>query len=337
MLVTGGAGFIGSHLVDSLLDCGARVRVLDNLATGQKVNLSHCFEHIEFLEGDLRDRDMCARACEGIAFVFHQAALGSVPRSMKEPATTIAVNVSGTGNLFEAARNARVRRVIYASSSSVYGDRAKLPNREGEEGVPLSPYAASKVMNEELAAVFGRCFAMEMIGLRYFNVYGPRQDPEGPYAAVVPRFFRACARREPPVIYGDGEQSRDFTFVADAVRANLLACAAPKSALGRAYNVSGGKRTPIKELAEVVRAVFGGGAPARFEEPRPGEVRHSQADLSLSGEAIGYAPSFDLSAGIAAYRRDYQEETEDSLTDPRGAASSAQASKPASIHRGDLR
>jgi nucleoside-diphosphate-sugar epimerase len=191
VLVTGGAGFIGSHLVDALLERGARVRVLDNFATGRRENLAHSIGRIELMEGDIRDAATCGRACDGVAVVFHQAALGSVPRSMKDPATTIAVNVGGTANVFAAARDAKVSRVVYASSSSVYGDSDKLPKREGEEGKPLSPYALSKVMNEQLADVFTLCFGVELIGLRYFNVYGPRQDPQGPYAAVIPRFFAA--------------------------------------------------------------------------------------------------------------------------------------------------
>ena len=191
-LVTGGAGFIGSHLVDALLERGARVRVLDDLSSGSLENLAGAHARIEFLHDDIRDPGACRRACAGVTWVFHQAARGSVPRSMADPATSIAINVSGTVNIFAAARDEKVARVIYASSSSVYGDSPKLPKREGEEGRPLSPYALSKVVNEQLADVFGRCYGMPFVGLRYFNVYGPRQDPEGPYAAVIPRFFKAC-------------------------------------------------------------------------------------------------------------------------------------------------
>jgi nucleoside-diphosphate-sugar epimerase len=294
-LVTGGAGFIGSHLVDVLLARGARVRVLDDFSTGRRENLP---EGSEVVDGDIRDTLACRRACAGVTVVFHQAALGSVPRSLADPATTMAVNVTGTANVLSAAREAGARRIVYASSSSVYGDAEPIVKREGEEGKPLSPYAASKVMNEELAEVFARCYGMELIGLRYFNVYGPRQVPEGPYAAVIPRFFRACLAGEPPVIYGDGEQSRDFTFVEDAVRANLLAAAAPAEACGRAYNVARGERTTISELALRIRETAGRGPSPRHEPPRAGDVRHSQADPSSAQVRLGFRAEVDLSAGL---------------------------------------
>ena len=305
ILVTGGAGFIGSHLIDALLERRAVVRTLDNHSTGSPENLAHCRERIEIMEGDLRDPQTCREACEGIEFVFHEAALGSVPRSIEDPATTLAINVCGTANLFAAARDAKVRRVVYASSSSVYGDSEALPKREGEEGIPLSPYAASKLMNEELAAVFGRCYRMELIGLRYFNVYGPRQDPQGPYAAVIPRFFQAYAAGRAPVIYGDGEQSRDFTFVADAVAANLLAATAPPTAAGKAYNVACGQRTTVNELARVIREVVGGGPDPRHEPARDGDIRHSAADLSRSRRELGYDPSVKLREGLSKSRPHY--------------------------------
>ncbi|HEY1433784.1 MAG TPA: SDR family oxidoreductase [Thermoanaerobaculia bacterium] len=298
VLVTGGAGFIGSHLVDALLERGARVRVLDDLSNGKRENLAHCASRIEFLEGDIRDVGVCARACRDIAVVFHQAALGSVPRSMKDPSSSIAVNVGGTANVFAAARDAGVRRLVYASSSSVYGDSTRLPKREGEEGRPLSPYALSKVVDEELAEVFGRCYGLELVGLRYFNVYGPRQDPHGPYAAVVPLFFSACLKDEAPVIFGDGAQSRDFTFVADAVAANLRGAVAPSSACGKAYNVAGGNQTSVNDLAQAIRQAVGKGAPARHEPPRAGDVLHSAADLSRVGRELGYAPTVSLAEGL---------------------------------------
>jgi nucleoside-diphosphate-sugar epimerase len=305
VLVSGGAGFIGSHLVDALLARNAHVTVLDNLSTGRLENLGDNLDRITFVRGDVRDLAMCRRACQGADFVFHQAALGSVPRSMADPATTLAVNVGGTANVFTAARDAFVHRIVYASSSSVYGDAEGLPKREGEEGRPLSPYALSKRTCEEVASMFARCFGMDMVGLRYFNVYGPRQDPEGPYAAVVPRFFAAAIAGEAPVIYGDGEQSRDFTFVADAVSANLCAAIAPRDACGRAYNVAGGRRVTLNELARAVRELAGGPEP-RHERSREGDIRHSEADLTLSRTALAYEPSTDLPSGLAASREYYE-------------------------------
>ncbi|MGB5550614.1 MAG: NAD-dependent epimerase/dehydratase family protein, partial [Thermoanaerobaculia bacterium] len=260
VLVTGGGGFIGSNLVDDLLARGARVRVLDNFATGRRENLAHCADGIELLEGDIRDGATCEASCRDQRFVFHQAALGSVPRSMEDPATTLDVNTQGTANMLAAARNAGVERFVFASSSSVYGDSPRLPKKEGEEGAPLSPYATSKSFCEELADTFSRCYGLMWVGLRYFNVYGPRQDPAGPYAAVIPRFFDALLDDERPLIYGDGEQSRDFTYVADAARANLLAAGAGDEACNRAYNVAAGDRTSVNELAELVRQAVGSSA-----------------------------------------------------------------------------
>lgn len=328
VLVTGGAGFIGSHLVDALVCRGALVVVLDNLATGRLSNLAHHLgpdalaraQHggplplpvegagITLLLGDIRDAATCRAACglDGVGdrrlpapgYLFHQAALGSVPRSMKDPATSLAVNVGGTANLLAAARDAGVKRVVYASSSSVYGDSPSLPKREGGEGKPLSPYALSKVMDEELADVFGRCFGMELVGLRYFNVFGPRQDPNGPYAAVIPRFFSASTRGVAPVIYGDGEQSRDFTFVENVVEANLLAAGAPVAACGRAFNVAAGHRTSVNELARSIAETCGGSPAPVHEAPRAGDVRDSLADLALVQGALGYQPRVDLAEGL---------------------------------------
>ncbi len=295
VLVTGGAGFIGSHLVDALLARGARVRVLDDLSSGRRENVP---AGADLVEADIRDAQACRSACSGAAYVFHQAALGSVPRSIADPATSIAVNVTGTANVFAAAREAGVQRVVYASSSSVYGDAESVLKREGGEGRPISPYAASKAMNEELADVFGRCYGLEMIGLRYFNIYGPRQTPEGPYAAVIPRFFRACLAGEAPVIHGDGSQSRDFTFVEDAVLANLLAAGAPAEACGRAYNVARGERTTVAELAERIREAAGSGLPARHEPVRPGDVPHSQADPSEAEARLGFRAQTRLRDGL---------------------------------------
>lgn len=331
VLVTGGAGFIGSHLVDALVARGERVRVLDDLSTGKRQNLAHHLEPprgsgrggtatprsspsgpgsdrpsevdpraVELVAGDIRDLETCRRAVEGTRVVFHQAALGSVPRSLETPAATFAINAGGTVNVFTAARDAGVERVVYASSSSVYGDSRRSPKREGEEGRTLSPYALSKAVTEETADVFARCFGLTLVGLRYFNVYGPRQDPEGPYAAVVPRFFRAALAGRPLVVFGDGEQSRDFTFVTDAVAANLLAAEAPVEGAVVA-NVAGGRAVSVNRLAAAVPAAAGLAADAvevRHEAPRPGDVRHSLADLARAGDLLGYEPAVGLDEGL---------------------------------------
>ncbi len=297
-LVTGGAGFIGSHLVDALASRGAAVRVLDNLSSGRRENLARRWGHVELYEDDIRDLEACRRACRGVGTVFHQAARGSVPLSIEDPATTFAINVAGTANVFAAARDAGVRRVVYASSAAVYGDSPEMPRREGREGAPLSPYAASKGMCEELAAVYGRCYGLEIIGLRYFNVYGPRQRCDGPYASAIPRFLDACVNGRPPTVHGDGGQSRDFLFVADAVGANLLAAAAPARVCGRAYNVATGRETRVLELVEIIRRLAGGGPEPVYEPARAGDVRGSLADLTRCREALGYRPRYDLEAAI---------------------------------------
>ena len=298
VLVTGGAGFIGSHIVDALLEQGAKVRVIDNFDTGLHENLAHVSAQIELHEADIRDYSACVKACEGVDIVIHQAALGSVPRSMDDPATSLAVNVSGTANIFAAARAAGINRVVYASSSSVFGETETLPKREGEEGDRLSPYALSKWMNEELAEIFARCYGMSLVGLRYFNIYGPRQRPDGPYAAVVPKFFAACEAGESPVIFGDGAQSRDFTFVKDAARANLLAATADvKGAV--AMNIGAGGVTTVTELADVICDVMGGKVKPSYVEERAGDIRHSQADCSRAADVIGFTAAVQLAEGLA--------------------------------------
>ena len=298
VLVTGGAGFIGSHLVDALVGRGARVRVLDDLSSGSVGNLAHHGNAIELQRGDIRDIEASRHACAGATWVFHLAALGSVPRSLEDPASTIAVNVTGTANVFAAAREAGAQRVVYASSSSVYGDSETLPKREGQEGAPLSPYALSKVMNEQLAATFARSFGQELVGLRFFNIYGPRQSPDGSYAAVVPRFVAAARGGEPMEIHGDGEQSRDFTYVTDAVQAALLAAGAPPEACGAAYNVAGGERVTMNELATRLASLAGSTIPSSHVAPRPGDVRHSLADLTAARERLGYLPRVPVAEGL---------------------------------------
>ncbi len=298
VLVTGGAGFIGSHIVDALLARGARVRVLDNFVSGTPGNLRHCHGAIDLHQGDIRDFATCVRASQGVRWVIHQAALGSVPRSMDDPATSLSVNVNGTAHVFAAARDAGAERVVYASSSAVYGDSTRLPKREGEEGAPLSPYALSKRMNEELAELFARCYRMTFVGLRYFNVYGPRQSPDGPYAAVVPRFFEACRAGEAPVIFGDGAQSRDFTFVDDVVAANLGALTAPLTG-AHAFNIGAGGTTTVLELARTICRVMGQKLEPRHAPARAGDVLHSLADTSRARAALGFCAATPLERGLA--------------------------------------
>jgi nucleoside-diphosphate-sugar epimerase len=301
VLVTGGAGFIGSHLCAGLLARGAKVRVLDNFATGFRHNLAPFMADIELIEGDIRDPEVCKKAAQGTRFVFHQAALGSVPRSVDDPSTSIAINVTGTANVFAAARDAGVEQVVYASSSAVYGDSTRMPKREGEEGSPLSPYAVSKRLNEELADVYALCYGMKLIGLRYFNVYGPRPDPSGPYAAVVPRFFDAAGAGKAPVIYGDGLQSRDFTFVADVVEANLLAARAPLNSTA-VCNIGAGSTTTVKQLAETICQIMGAKVGPIHEPERMGDVRHSQADASRAKQLFGFEAQVSLEEGLKRTR-----------------------------------
>ena len=298
VLVTGGAGFIGSHLVDALVGAGARVRVLDDLSSGSRANLEHLAGRVELILGDVREIADCRRACDGARRVFHLAALCSVPMSLRDPAATIAVNVGGTANVLAAAAGATAERVVYASSSSVYGDAPGLPQREGEEGVPLSPYALSKAMAEQLAEQFSRTLGLQTVGLRYFNVYGPRQRPDGAYAAVVPRFLAARAAGLPMEIHGDGAQTRDFVYVGDAVAATLLAATAPPSACGRAYNVAGGRSVSVRELAAAVLELTGASAPPRHLPARPGDVPNSRADLGAAERDLGYRPSVGLAEGL---------------------------------------
>jgi nucleoside-diphosphate-sugar epimerase len=308
-LVTGGAGFIGSHLVDALVALGAEVAVLDNFATGKRANLAQHGDSIALVEGDIRDIEACRSALGAAAgdsgspneppLLFHQAALGSVPRSLADPATSLAVNVSGTANVFAAARDAGVTRVVYASSSSVYGDSPTRPKREGEEGRALSPYAVSKIMDEDLADIFGRCYGMEFVGLRYFNVYGPRQDPQGPYAAVIPRFFQAYLEGRAPVIFGDGEQSRDFTPIADVVQANLRGALALPASCGRAYNVAVGQAISVNRLAAEIRSLCGGGPDPDHHPERAGDIRHSLADLSNISSGLGYVPRLTMPEALS--------------------------------------
>ncbi len=312
-LVTGGAGFIGSHLVEKLLSLGQQVVVLDNLATGRRENLDDAIqgapiEHrgkIRFVKGDITDKTVCSSACAGVDYVLHQAGLGSVPRSIERPADTHAANVTGTLNLLVAARDSGVKRMVYASSSSVYGDDPTLPKVEANTGNPLSPYAASKAMCETYSQVFHRCYGFESLGLRYFNVFGPRQDPEGPYAAVLPKWLSALKKRELVFINGDGETSRDFCYVANVVQANLLAATAQHRDLGcQVFNVARGDRTSLNDLFKAIREnlqkrdpSLGNPEPV-YREFRPGDILHSQADISSIRRLTGYSPTHDVRQGL---------------------------------------
>jgi len=296
-LVTGGAGFIGSHIVEELLRRGRKVRVLDNFLTGKRGNLAPFDGRIEVLEGDIRDPDACRRAVRGMDYVLHQAALPSVPRSLADPVLTDDINVRGTLNVLWAAREAGVRRLVFASSSSCYGDDPGLPKKEGREGRPLSPYAVSKIAGEGYLQVFTLTYGLEAVALRYFNVFGPRQDPFSPYAAVIPLFINRILRDERPVIFGDGEQSRDFTYVANVVEANLLACEAPGAA-GRILNVAGASRITVNELAGKINACLGASVLPEHVDPRPGDIRHSYADISEARAVLGFSPSVGFDEGL---------------------------------------
>jgi nucleoside-diphosphate-sugar epimerase len=299
-LVTGGGGFIGSHLVDALLDRGDTVRVLDDWSNGNAANLDPRNARLNVVSGDIRDLDCVSRCASACDVVFHQAALGSVPRSLADPGRTHDVNVNGSFTVFQAARAAKVPRVVFASSSSVYGDHPGLPKVEENLGVPLSPYAASKRATEIEAAGMARSYGMVFVGLRYFNVYGPRQRADSPYAAVIPLFFQAALRGLSPRIHGDGAQSRDFTFVSDVVSANLLAADAPMPAGGApVFNVSRGERVTINELWQAVAKETGTGAEPEHVAPRPGDVLHSLASLDAARRDISYRPCISLTEGLA--------------------------------------
>jgi UDP-N-acetylglucosamine 4-epimerase len=296
-LVTGGAGFIGSHIVETLAGGGAEVRVLDNLSTGKLDNLAPWTDRIEFLEGDIRDPEACARAVRGIDHVLHQAALASVPGSVADPVLTNAVNITGTLNLLLAAKDAGVKSLVLASSSAVYGDDPTLPKVEGAEGRLLSPYAVSKLVDEKYAQVFHVLYGMRTVALRYFNVFGPRQDPNSQYAAVIPLFITKVLRGERPVIYGDGEQSRDFIYVKNVVQANLAAAASPEGA-GEVFNVASGSGLTVRGLLDAVNEVLGTDVKAVTADPRPGDIKHSIADIGKARRILGFEPAVPFIEGL---------------------------------------
>jgi UDP-glucose 4-epimerase len=297
-LVTGGAGFIGSHLVDRLLAERWRVRLVDDFSSGREANVAHLQGRAELIRGDLRDRALLASAVAGVEVVFHQGAVPSVPRSIAEPERTHDVNVNGTLGLLEASRAAGVRRVVFAASSSAYGDTSELPKVETMPPRPLSPYALQKYTAERYCQLYHGLYGLETVALRYFNVYGPRQNPASEYAAVIPRFVTACLANESPVVFGDGDQTRDFTFVGDAVDANLLAADAPKAA-GEVINVAGGRRVSLNELLAEICGIRGATIAPRYEAARSGDVRDSLADLGQARDLLSYVPQVDLRTGLA--------------------------------------
>lgn len=309
--MTGAAGFIGSNLVEALLAAGQQVVGLDNFSTGHQRNLDEVaniapgpFGHsFRMINADIRDRAACKAAVEGVDYVLHQAALGSVPRSIADPMTSHDVNVTGFLNMLEAARHSGVKRFVYAASSSTYGDSPELPKREDRIGAPLSPYAATKLMNEIYASVYQRAYEFRATGLRYFNVFGPRQDPNGAYAAVIPKWTAAMVNGEELVINGDGHTSRDFCYVANAVQANLRAALAPEEAQGQVFNVAVGGRTSLLELFAMLRDGLRSHQVHYSQDPRmaafrPGDVKHSQADISKARSVLGYGPTHDVAQGL---------------------------------------
>ena len=307
VLVTGGCGFIGSNLTEALLEAGASVTCLDDLSTGKKKNIETFLEHdnFSFIEGDIRDFETCKKAVEGCQYVSHQAALGSVPRSLKTPLLTHSVNVTGFLNMMEASRLAGVSKFVYAASSSTYGDNEALPKIESEIGRPLSPYAVTKLVNEYYAGVYKRNYGFNSIGLRYFNVFGPKQDPDGAYAAVIPKFISSLLNKESPVINGDGSFSRDYTYIDNVVQANLLALVTDnKNALNEVYNIAYGARTSLIELVNLLKDRLLNynsdliDIQPKFGPERPGDVPHSLASIAKAKNLLGYDPEYDLEAGI---------------------------------------
>ena len=304
ILITGGAGFIGSNLVEALLNDVrvGKVRVLDNLSNGFKHNIEEFFSNpnFEFIEGDIRDYDTCLKACQDMDLVSHQAALGSVPRSIKDPLTTDQVNIGGTLNMFNAVKESDVKRIVFAASSSTYGDSKNLPKVEEHIGRPLSPYAITKYVNELYADVFAKSYSgFEYIGLRYFNVFGPKQDPNGAYAAVIPMFMKAAQLSKPPMINGDGSYTRDFTYVSNAVQANLLSLFSDNdNAVNEIYNVACGERTTLTELWNMICEVSGVEIKAKYGPARDGDIPHSLASIDKSRRILNYNPDVDVISGL---------------------------------------
>ncbi|PIC67981.1 LPS biosynthesis protein WbpP [Sporosarcina sp. P16a] len=299
-LVTGSAGFIGSNLVEAILKLGYQVRGLDDFSTGKKENVEEFLDNpsYEFVEGDIRDFDTCMKACDGVDYVLNQAAWGSVPRSIEMPQFYEEVNVKGTLNMMEAARQNGVKKFVYASSSSVYGDEPNLPKREGKEGNVLSPYALTKKMNEEYGKLYTTLYGLDTYGLRYFNVFGRRQDPDGAYAAVIPKFIKQLLNNEQPIINGDGKQSRDFTYIENVIEANLKACGASKDSAGEAYNIAYGGREYLIDIYKMLSKTLGKELVPIFSHDRIGDIKHSNADISKAKQSLNYNPEWSFENGI---------------------------------------
>lgn len=299
-LVTGGAGFIGSNLCETILNMGYRVRCLDNLSTGKQENVDLFLNHpnYEFIKGDITDLDTCLAACEGVDYVLNQAAWGSVPRSIEMPLYYELVNIRGTLNMMEAARQKGVKKFVYASSSSVYGDHPVLPKKEGQEGNLLSPYALTKRVDEEYGKLYYKLYGLDTYGMRYFNVFGRRQDPNGAYAAVIPKFIKQLLNDEQPTINGDGKQSRDFTYIENVIEANLKACQASHDAAGQAYNIAYGGREYLIDIYYTLTSALGKDIEPIFGPDRKGDIKHSNADISKARELLGYDPEYSFEDGI---------------------------------------
>lgn len=312
-LVTGGAGFIGSNLCEAILNLGYKVRCLDDLSTGKQENVDLFIDNpnYSFIKGDVKDLDTCMKACEGVDYVLHQAAWGSVPRSLEQPLFYSLNNIQGTLNMLEAARQNKVKKFVYASSSSVYGDEEHLPKTEGVEGNLLSPYALTKRCEEEWAKQYTQHYGLETIGLRYFNVFGRRQDPNGAYAAVIPKFIKQLLNNERPTINGDGKQSRDFTYIENVVEANLKACIAPSNLSGEAFNIAYGGREYLIDMYYVLTKALGKTIEPIFGPERKGDIKHSNADISKAKKYLGYEPEYDFARGLAEAIEWYKENLND--------------------------
>lgn len=308
-LVTGGAGFIGSNLCEAILNLGCRVRCLDDLSTGKQANVDLFLDNsnYEFVKGDIKNLDTCIKACEGVDYVINQAAWGSVPRSIEMPLFYCANNIQGTLNMLEAARQNKVKKFVYASSSSVYGDEPNLPKIEGREGNLLSPYAVTKHADEEWAKQYTKYYGLDTYGLRYFNVFGRRQDPNGAYAAVIPKFIKQLLDGETPTINGDGKQSRDFTYIENVIEANFKACLAPSEAAGEAFNIAYGGREYLIDIYYGLTEALGLNIDPNFGPDRPGDIKHSNADISKAKEMLGYSPDWSFDRGIKAAIEWYRE------------------------------